>query len=122
MSKGQYYKHKTKKWFEDKGYFCDYVERLQRIFITKRRKKGIATEQEGRILFRKKDWAGADGIAMNEQEIIFWNSKLGKKNLAEGLKEFLKYPYPSCVKRWVIVWEKKAREPEIYDVEELDGV
>ena len=81
MNKGQYYKLKTKKWFLAKGYMCEYLEKLQRI-VTKDKK----------IIWVKRDIFSADGIAMKENELIFWNAKYGKKNVAKGIKEFLKYP------------------------------
>ena len=33
MNKGSYYKYKTKKWFIEKGYFCEYLEINQRLYI-----------------------------------------------------------------------------------------
>jgi hypothetical protein len=104
--KGNYYKLKTKKWFLDKGYACEYLEKMQRIFT----KKGI--------IFIKKDVFGADGVAMNKDEIIFWNSKFGRSNISAGIKEFEQFPYPKSVKRWVVVWGLREREPEIHFLED----
>lgn len=105
-SKGNYYKLRTKKWFIKKGYLCEYLEKVQRIYV------------RGRVIFIKRDVFGADGLSMKRGEtLIFWNSKLGKKNIAQGIKEFAQYPYPGTVKRWIIVWEVRAREPEIVEVE-----
>ena len=101
MNRGNYYRRKTKKWFEDKGYFADYLEKNQRIFTN------------GQIIFIKKDVAGADGMAMNGKEMIFWQSKLGNKNVAKAIKEFKSYPYPPSVGRWIIVWTPRGREPYI---------
>ena len=109
MNKGSYYKLKTKKWFEEKGYETEIVEKLQRIWTPKG------------VFFKKQDVFGADGISMNEQEIIFWNSKFGKSNIAEGLKEFAKYPFPNFVKRWLVVWEARVREPEIVEFIEIEN-
>ncbi len=107
MNKGNYYKIKTKKWFKDKGYFAEYLERNQRIVIG------------GKTIFIKKDMAGADGMAMNKETIIFWQCKLNKKNVAEAVKEFQKFPYPPTVSRWIVVWIPRAREPEITEVEDI---
>jgi hypothetical protein len=104
-SKGNYYKLRTKKWFIAKGYACELLEKLQRIYI------------KGQVIFIKRDVFGSDGLAMNSEEIIFWNSKFGKLNIAKGIKEFHEHPYPTIVKRWVVVWEFRAREPEIVEVE-----
>jgi len=107
-NKGNYYKLKTKKWFIDKGYACEYLEKLQRISTPRG------------VFFIKRDVFAADGLAMNGDEMIFWNSKLGKKNIAQGLKEFAKHPYPAGIKRWVIVWEPRVAEPEIIEVEDVE--
>lgn len=103
-SKGDYYKYRTKKWFQSKGYACEYLEKTQRIYA------------KGRVIFTKLDIFGADGLAMNGKEMIFWQCKLNKKNVAAGIKEFAKYPYPPNAERWVIVWQPRAREPEIIEV------
>lgn len=106
-NKGSYYRLKTKKWFIDKGYDCENAEKNQRIFI------------KGQVIFIKKDIFGADLIAMTTEEIIFANSVLGRKNIASHIKEFNKYKYPDFVKRWIVVWEERAREPEIIEVEKI---
>lgn len=102
-SKGNYYKLKTRQWFRDHGYECELLEKNQRIFV------------KGKIIFTKKDVFGSDGLAICKAQIIFWNSKLGKKNIAKGLKELEKYPWPNSVKRWVVAWEKGARQPDIVE-------
>lgn len=101
VSQGNYYKHRTKKWLEDQGYTVQLTEFLTTRFIG-----------EGKTIFVKKDVFGSDGIAMNGEEIIFWNSKSttkeNKKSLNvqkyQGKSEFKKYPFPSCVKRKLYIW------------------
>jgi hypothetical protein len=105
-NKGNYYKGRTKEWFLERGYACDFVERYRRIF------------KDGTIIHLKQDLFGADGIAMNGREIIFWNSKFGTASDTEGIKEMLRFPYPSFVKRWIVHWQLRAREPKIIDVGE----
>jgi len=104
MTKGNYYRVKTKKWFQDKGYFTEYLEKNQRIFI------------KGRVIFIKRDLFGADGLSMNGKEMIFWQAKLNSDNIAKAVKEFNQFPYPSFVQRWIVVWTPKAREPQIVEV------
>ena len=104
-NKGNYYKFKTKRWLRDKGYFCEYLEQNQRIYV------------KGRVIFIKRDLAGADGFAMDGKDIIFWQTKLNRKNVAEAVKEFKKYPYPACVQRWIVVWTPRDREPYIEEVQ-----
>ncbi len=108
MVKGNYYKIKTKKWFEEKGYQCEYLEKLQRIFT-----------KDKKVIFIKKDLFSSDGLAINENEIIFWNSKLNKKNISQGYKNYseLKIPKIPQIKKWLIVWEKYSKEPEIIEVD-----
>lgn len=98
---GQYYKHKTKKWFLDKGYAAEYIEQLQRIFV------------KGRVILVKRDLFASDILAMNSSELIFAQVKFGKKNIAAAIKEFNKHTFPPFCQKWIIVWELRAREPEI---------
>ncbi len=110
MNKGTYYKTKTKKWFQKDGFHVEYLEKNQRIFV------------KGKVIFIKRDVFGADGLAMNTEKMIFWQCKLNKKNIAEAIKEFNKFPYPKacpqkCIERWIVVWTPRAREPEIIEVE-----
>lgn len=104
-AKGTYYKHRTKRWYEEHGYTCQLVERFERIITP-----------EGRVIFHTTDVFGADGIAMNGKEVIYWNSKLGSKNIAEGFKQFNKWPWPPGNIKVVVQWEKRAREPIIHPV------
>ena len=102
--KGTYYRLKTKKWFKEKGYWTEYLELQQRIFT------------KGKVLFIRRDLAGADGLSMNGKEIIFWQSKLNTAHIADAIKEFNKYPFPDCVERWIIVWTPRVSEPQIIEV------
>ena len=103
--KGQYYKRKTKLWFIEKGWATEYVERMQ-----------VIHAKAGKLVYIKKDLWGADGCSMNGKEIIFWNSKFGRLHINDGIEEFKKYPYPPQVQRWLVVWEKGVKEPEIINV------
>lgn len=104
VQKSDYYRWKTKKWFQEKGYYVEYLEVYRRIV------------KDGKTLIIKRDLFGADMMAINGKELIFANSVLGRKNIAKHVKEFEKYPYPSSVNRWVVVWEKGRREPEIVEI------
>ena len=104
VKKGNYYKKKTKDWFKDDGYVSEYVEKQQRIYT------------KGKVIFIKKDLWGADGIAMKEDELIFWQAKLNKKGISSAIKEFKKYPFPKFVKCYIVVWTPRVREPDIIEV------
>lgn len=105
-AKGNYYKRKTKKWFQERGYWTEYLESRQRIFA------------QGKVFFLVRDIVGADGISMNGKHVVFWQCKLGTKNIAEAIKTFNKFPFPKCdeVQRWIIVWTMRVSEPEIIEV------
>jgi len=105
-NKGNYYKQKTKKWFIDEGWACDFCERYRRFMV------------DGKVTHIKQDLFGADGIAMDGERIVFWNSKFGKSSISGGIKEMARFPYPPCVTRWIVHWEKGAKQPTIVDVGE----
>ena len=107
MTKGNYYKYKSKKWLEEKGYKVEYLEKLQRIYDKKNNK----------VIFVKVDLFASDILAISKDEIIFVQVKLNKKNIAEAIKEFNKYPFPNFATRWVLVWTPRVGEPEIVNVE-----
>jgi len=100
-SRGNYYKKRSKEYYESLGYTVQLTE-----FVTSRPVGG------GKIIYVKKDVFGSDGIAMNGKEIIFWNSKATTEDREDGVskmksetkKEFEKYPFPPVVKRQAIIW------------------
>jgi hypothetical protein len=112
MNKGNYYKKKTKDWFEKQGYVCEYLEKVQRIYT------------KNNLIFVKRDLFGADILAFNNQEIIFVQVKSGEKNtginVKKAIEEFKKYPFPHFVKRWIIIWRPRQTEPEIIDVQDIE--
>lgn len=106
--KGNYYKLKSKPWLQERGYHVDYLERYVRI-----------RNKDGKLILIRHDIVGADGLATSDTEFILWNSILGRDHINRAIEKFLKYPCPPFVKRWVLVWEKGDREPEIIDVAEV---
>jgi len=103
-SKGNYYKIKTKKYLEDKGYVCEYLEKMQRIYTN------------GKVIFIKRDLLGADGCAISDSEFILWNAILNKANVASHIKAFKAYPQGGDIKRWLFIWQERVKEPEILEV------
>jgi len=103
-SKGNYYKRKSKEYYEKLGYETQITE-----FMTTRPIGG------GKVIYVKKDVFSADGISMNGEEIIFWNSKhfSGTNSLSNekssGKKDFNKHKFPTCVKRQLIIWESRKK-------------
>lgn len=105
VKRGNYYKRKSKEYYESLGYTVQLTEFM------------CATVIKGRCFYRKIDVFGSDGIAMNGKEIIFWNSKhmaQGQKMNSDGQitrakQEFEKYPFPESVKRQLIVWQPRKK-------------
>lgn len=110
-SRGNYYKNRTKLWYEARGYTVQLTE-----FTCARMIPG------GRVVYKKIDIFGSDGIAMNGKEIIFWNSKSVQdgqiaREKSTGKKEFLQYPFPPLVKLHLVIWEPR-KKPKVYELDE----
>ena len=104
-SRGNYYKVKTKKHYEGLGYQVQLTEFTTMLLIG------------GRKIYKKIDIFGSDMIAMNDKEIIFINSKHATTResynqvVYQGRKEFLKFRFPSFVRRELVLWE--SRKPPV---------
>ena len=98
-------KLKTKKWLEGRGYYVENSEVNKICYFG------------GRLVAVHKDLLGSDLVAMNGKDIIFVQSKTNKKDILDGVKEFKKYPFPKFVKRWVVRWELRAKQPIIKQLE-----
>ena len=107
-SKGSYYKTKTKKFFEADGYTVEYLEKLQHIYA------------KGKVIYIKRDLLAADLLAVNDKEFILANVISNRGDLAKHIKRFKEYPNPPFIKRYVILWEPRAKEPELIEVD-VDG-
>jgi len=108
VSRGNYYKRRTKEYLEKKGYVVQLTE-----FVSTR------PIGNGKMIWTKKDVFGSDGIAMNGKEIIFWNAKATNSgqvswHKSTGKSEFNKYPFPPTVKRQLYIWEPR-KQPVIID-------
>lgn len=108
-SKGNYYKRKTREYYEKLGYTVQLTEFTCGMVI------------KGKCIYRKIDIFGSDGIAMNGEEIIFWNSKATDQkdkgiswHKSTGKSEFAKYPFPKSVKLQIVIWEPR-KKPIIID-------
>lgn len=108
-SKGTYYKLRTKKWLEAKGYAVAFMERMMWI---------PAKKPGDRMIPIKRDQFGSDLMAMNLEEIIFVQVKFGASTVAAARHEFAKHVFPPLAQRWVVIWTARAREPEIVDCSE----
>jgi hypothetical protein len=113
IAKGNYYRLRTRKWLESLGYTVENAEVTQRI-VTK----------DGLVLFKKRDLWGADLLVRDESNIIFVQVKTNKGDLAKGMRELSKGPWPLFVGRWVCWWPPRRRleiGPEIVEVKDAEN-
>ena len=111
VKRGNYYKKKTQKWFEDKGYTVELTE-----FVCGR------PISKDKIIYIKKDILASDGIAYNEKEFILWNSKyydeVSSNSIDNRAKQYLKdyeeIKVPPLIKKQIIIWKPRIKEPFIY--------
>lgn len=103
--KGNYYRLKTKKWLEKEGFQVETLEKTMRIFA-----------DDKRVIFIKKDLWGADLIASNGSELIIVQNKTNRTDVSKGIRELKAAPWPGFVKKWVVIWPPKAKEPRIVEV------
>lgn len=104
-SKGNYYKRKTADYLRKDGYTVEYLEKLQHIF------------SKGKVIYVKKDLLGADLVAVNETEFILANVISNRGDISRHIKRFKEYPNPPFIKRLLILWEARVREPELIEVD-----
>lgn len=104
VSKGNYYRLKVQKYLEKDGYMVAKLETKQRIYSPKG------------VFWKTSDVFAADLLAIREDDIIFVQVKSNAGDIAKGIRDFLIYPYPPCVQRWVVCWEPRAHEPIIQEV------
>lgn len=92
----------------------EIVEKTQRI---------VTKDDKGKqfVLFSKKDLWGGDLVARDKEEMIWIQVKSNKCDIATGIKQLSEDDeWPEFVKRWVVYWEPRTREPEIIEVIEKE--
>ena len=104
-AKGLRNKLKTQKYFEKLGYQVLNAEVNKAVFFG------------GKLHIVRQDLAGADLLAFSKKDIIFIQSKSNKTDMLDGKYEFEKYQFPDFVKRWVVRWPARAKEPVILKCE-----
>lgn len=105
--KGNYYANKTKALFEKMGYQVVKAEITKIAWINGRPAIPIHTDI----------WY-SDLIAMNRDEIIFIQVKLGDKNISAAKKAFDSMTWAKNVKRYVVQWKPKIKKPIIWSYDE----
>lgn len=110
-NRGDYYKSRTKKWLESKGYQVAFLERTMWIPVK---------DGSGRMIPVKKDQFGSDLLAVSESDIIFvqvkFNAKVASKNVAAAREEFKRFKFPKYSRQWIVVWRFRVREPIIEQI------
>jgi len=109
-AKGSYNKLKTRKWYEQDGYTVYDLELKKSVWV------------KSRIIYTNCDTAGADLLAMRAAiaddpgEIIFIQCKSNSSDISKATREFSRHPFPTFVKRHVVLWELRAREPKVIEL------
>lgn len=94
VSKGNYYKRKTREWYKKQGYNVVLTEFAYSLKFGER------------TIWKKFDLLGSDGIAWNDKEFILWNSKA---------TTYEKHGLPDFLIKQVVVWLPK-KQPIIFNV------
>jgi len=109
---GAYYKARARKWLTEQGYQVADLEVVR--WVGK-------PDTAGTRIPIKRDQFGSDLLAVSATEIVFAQIKGGrtaKSGVSTARREFQKFTFPPSAKRWIIVWEFRAREPLIIDCSE----
>ncbi len=94
-------KNKTIKWLIGKGYNALNCELNKICYFG------------GRLVAVHKDLLGADCLCWNDKEFILIQCKTSKTDVSKARKEFEKYKLPDFIKKWVVLWRPRAKEPKI---------
>lgn len=103
-AKGVRERTKTKKWLEAQGYIVDVSEVNKICFFN------------NRTMAVHRDLFGSDLIAMDGKDIIFIQCKSNSDKFQGAKREFESYPFPPQVKKWVVWWEPRAKQPIIKSI------
>ena len=106
-SKGNYYKKKTKDFYIGQGYHTEILEISKRVYLG----------PDKPLVNVKYDILGADGVSASDTEFILWNSITNRSDIGKHIKRFKAIPCPRFIKRYLILWEPRAREPELIEVD-----
>lgn len=97
VQKGNRYKYKTKKYLVDRGYTVEYSE----MYLNK-----------GKFLM-KKDLFFSDLIAVRKDRVLFVQSKVNKKNIADARNNYNTLDLPANVYKVIITWIPRQKKPII---------
>ena len=105
--RGAYYKARTKKWLEARGYQVGDLELVRWVYPPDR--DPFPT---------KKDQFASDLLAVNATEIVFVQVKGGSPKTTGGSfpdaqRKFAAYVFPSFAQCWIVAWPLRSREPRV---------
>jgi len=102
IAKGNYYRLKTKHFYEAEGYEVANAEVRKPMPI------------KGRLVWIATDIFASDLIAMNGKEIIFIQVKTNRGDVSKAVKDFANHKFPESVRKVVCCWPKRASAPDIF--------
>jgi len=108
-SRGNYYKRRSKEYYEKLGYTVELTEFVTTRFIGK-----------AKPIYVKKDILKSDGIAYNEKEFILWNSKHTltgniSSEKSSGKKDYEAIIVPPFIKKHLIIWQPR-QIPVVFEI------
>ena len=112
--RGSYYRAKTKRWLESKGYQVADLEKMHWIF--RAGQPALAT---------KRDQFASDLLAVSARSVIFVQVKgagAARGNFPEARRRFATFQFPPWTRQWVIAWPSGSRVPRIVEMRRpIDG-
>jgi hypothetical protein len=108
--KGAYYKARTRKWLEARGYAVADLEIVRTVLLPGRKPFPV-----------KRDQLGSDLLAVRGDKIVFVQVKggaqcEGKGQFLPAQREFNKFQFPRFVGRVIVAWAPGARGPRFVSV------
>lgn len=105
--KGAYYKARTRRWLERKGFAVGDMEIVKWIHPPNRAPLPV-----------KRDQFGADLIAIRPDGIVFVQVKggeqaAGNSQFLDAQREFASHPFPRFATLWIVCWAPRATRPRI---------
>ena len=110
--RGSYYKARTKRWLEAKGYQVADLEKMHWIF--RAGQPALAT---------KRDQFAADLLAVSARSVIFVQVKgasAARGNFPDARRKFAAFSFPPWTRQWVIAWPSGSRVPRVVEMRKDD--
>jgi hypothetical protein len=102
IQRGNYYRLKTKHFYEAEGYEVANAEVKKPMPI------------KGRLIWIATDIFASDLIAMNGKEILFIQVKTNRGDVSKAVAEFAKHKFPENIRKVVVCWPERASVPDVF--------